>query len=58
MSNEIKFIAMLIFALLIVFIEAVLYEKLKFSKNDMAVPIMVMVLLGFSIFGMYGIFIL
>lgn len=58
MSNEVKWVAMLIFGLLVILIEAVLYEKLVFSKNDNAVPIMVAILLGVAIFGEYGIFIL
>lgn len=58
MTNEVKWIAMLIFGLIIVIIEAVAYEKLMFSKNDNAVPIMVAVLLVIAIFGEYGIFIL
>ena len=58
MSDEVKLIVMTIFVLIIVIISAVGYDKLLFSKNDMAIPTMVAIILGISIFGMYGIFIL
>ena len=58
MSNELKWILMLVFGLLMVIIEIVVYNKLAFHKNDMALPIAIMILLGITIFGEYGIFIL
>lgn len=38
MSDEVKLIVMAIFVLIIVVISAVSYDKLIFSKNDMAIP--------------------
>lgn len=58
MSDEVKLVAMIIFVLLISVISAVGYNKLMFSKNDNAIPTMVAILLGISIFGIYGIMIL
>ena len=58
MSDEVKLTAITIFVLLIAVISAISYDKLVFSKNDMAIPIMVAIILGISMFGMYGIMIL
>lgn len=58
MSNEIKFIVMLIFGLLMVIIEAIVYKELAFHKNDMTLPAAILILLGITIFGEYGIFLL
>lgn len=49
---------MIIFVLLIVVISAVGYGRLMFSKNDMAIPIMVAIILCILMFGMYEMFIL